>query len=268
MNFRLLMSPALSGPFNMAFDQAIMEAVGDSHQLPTLRLYRWSPACLSLGYTQSLRDVDLPRLAARGWDVVRRPTGGRAILHTDELTYSLSIPQDHTLASGDILTSYRRISQALGQALTYLGLDYQSAPYEKRHGSNGPVCFEIPSAYEITVEGKKLIGSAQVRRAKALLQHGTLPLTGDITRICEALMYPDDESRQAAKADVRTRATTLEDALGTSVSWDEVAEAVIKAFSHTFDITFHHEEVSAWESLRIEQLRHEIYTQESWTNKR
>ncbi|NJL93384.1 MAG: hypothetical protein HC915_06460, partial [Anaerolineae bacterium] len=110
---RLLLSPFQDGVTNMATDQAIMEAVGDGLVPPTLRLYGWQPACLSLGYAQRAEDVDLDRLRSRAWTLVRRPTGGRAILHTDELTYSLSFPQDHALAEGDILTSYRRISRAL-----------------------------------------------------------------------------------------------------------------------------------------------------------
>jgi lipoate-protein ligase A len=91
-SWRLLVTPPARGAWNMAVDEAILEAVGRGASLPTLRLYAWEPACLSLGYAQPIGDVDQPRLRARGWDLVRRPTGGRAVLHTDELTYSVIAP--------------------------------------------------------------------------------------------------------------------------------------------------------------------------------
>nr|MCU0476915.1 hypothetical protein [Anaerolineae bacterium] len=118
------------------------------------------------GFSQSHADADLVRLAAHGWGWVRRPTGGKAILHTDELTYSLSLPADHPLAAQSIVESYREISRALMHALTVLG----AATHSERRPADSPkasgaVCFEVPSHYEITVEGRKLVGSAQVRPA-------------------------------------------------------------------------------------------------------
>src|ERR1700694_1282876 len=112
LNGRPIATP-LNGALNMAIDEAILKAVGEATAPPTLRLYAWQPACLSLGYAQPGTDVDRARLAERGWDVVRRLTGGRAILHTDELTYSVAFPLDHRLAAGGIIDSYRRLSAAL-----------------------------------------------------------------------------------------------------------------------------------------------------------
>src|SRR5258707_11959212 len=111
--WRLIIDAACDGPTNMAIDEAILEAVGQGNSAPTLRLYRWNPPCLSLGYAQPIEDADLERIQARGWQVVRRLTGGRAILHTDELTYSVALPLDHPLVAGTILDSYRRLSSAL-----------------------------------------------------------------------------------------------------------------------------------------------------------
>jgi len=266
---RLIFSPALDGITNMATDHAIMEAVGDGSVPPTLRLYAWQPACLSLGYAQRARDLDLARIQERGWGVVRRPTGGRAILHVDELTYSISLPQDHPLVMGDILTSYRRLSEALQLGLEKLGLHSQTAPRSKEHNSeNSPVCFETPSAYEITVAGRKLIGSAQVRRQKAVLQHGTLPLYGDITRICEALGYADALARETAREQVRQRATTLEAVLGRRVDWQQAANSLVEGFAETFDLAFTVGALTPAEGLRLEQLRHAVYNQDDWLYKR
>ena len=156
------------GATNMAVDCAIAEAVARGLQPPTLRLYGWSPFCLSLGYGQRVREADTEALCERGWDMVRRPTGGKAILHGDELTYSLSLPLDHSLAGGDVVESYRRISVGLLRGLECL--DVEAAAEHQGAGLRrldaGPVCFEIPSHYEISVGGRKLIGSAQLRRKR------------------------------------------------------------------------------------------------------
>ncbi len=127
-----------------------------------------------------------------GWDLVRRPTGGRAILHTDELTYSVAGPQDEPRLAGSVLESYRVLAQALLYALQLLAIPAQAQekPGTASTGSpnQNPVCFEVPSNYEITVGGKKLVGSAQARRKEGVLQHGSLPLYGDLTRIVQALL--------------------------------------------------------------------------------
>lgn len=181
----------------MAVDEAILEAMGNRGSLPTLRLYAWEPACLSLGYAQPITDVDIPRLRARGWEMVHRPTGGRAVLHTDELTYAVIAPLNEPRVAGTVLKSYHRLAQALVEALNLLSMPVEihknsSAQHAR---SLNPVCFEVPSTYEITVGGKKLVGSAQARRKEGVLQHGSLPLSGDLTRILQVLVFPDEESR-------------------------------------------------------------------------
>ncbi|MEI6290402.1 MAG: lipoate--protein ligase family protein, partial [Chloroflexota bacterium] len=181
--WRVIYSQPARGAWNMAVDEAIMESAGRGDTLPTLRLYAWEPACLSLGYAQSFSDVDIPRLKERAWDVVRRVTGGRAILHIDELTYSISGPTDETRFRGTILESYYRLAQGLIRAVHALGLPVEME--ENAPPSNtpkGPVCFEVPSAYEIVIHGKKIIGSAQSRKREGILQHGTFPLHGDLSR--------------------------------------------------------------------------------------
>ncbi|MCL4876187.1 MAG: lipoate--protein ligase family protein [Anaerolineae bacterium] len=267
MQMRLILSPPQDGITNMATDQAIMEAVGDGHVPPTLRLYRWHPACLSLGYAQSMTDVDESRLHSKGWMLVRRPTGGRAILHTDELTYSISLPQDNPLVEGDIVTSYRRLTEGLRRGLEVLGLEAESRRQSKgRPGS--AVCFETPSHYELTFDGRKLIGSAQVRRQKAVLQHGSLPLSGDITRICETLAYPNEWERDDAREKVRQRAITLEHALGKVIDWETAAYALVEGFEEALGMIFEESFLTPEESLRLEQLRAEVYSHDAWTYKR
>lgn len=237
--WRLLITPDCHGAYNMALDQAILEHVGARQSPPTLRLYSWEPACFSLGQAQHASDADLDRIAERGWTIVRRPTGGKAILHTDEITYSVALPRDHMVVGGDIVTSYRRLSEALVLAVERLGLAGMQADKQAEkipEAAKGPVCFEVPSDYEITADGKKLIGSAQVRKYGGVLQHGSIPLWGDIARICDALIFRDDDLRAKVKTRVRRRAATLEDVLGRVVPWDEAAEALIMAFGDTFEV--------------------------------
>src|SRR5919108_3160094 len=120
--WRLMITPPARGAWNMAVDEAILENAGRNESPPTLRLYAWEPACLSLGHAQPFADVDAARLQARGWDVVRRATGGRAILHTDELTYSVTGSAEDPVLAGGVLESYNRIAQALSVAVKDLGL--------------------------------------------------------------------------------------------------------------------------------------------------
>jgi lipoyl(octanoyl) transferase len=253
--WRLIYDQPSAGAHNMAVDDALLMSAAADESLPTLRLYGWSPPCLSLGYGQKASDADLDRIEAHGWTVVRRPTGGRAILHTDELTYSVALPPEHPLAGVEIVESYRQISQALIQALVNLGAQPRSQRANKDALRNaGAICFEIPSHYEITVDGRKLIGSAQVRRRGGVLQHGSLPLEGDLARICDALAYPDEWTREAAKAKVHARAITLEEALGFHVDFDMAAAAIVEGFREVFEIDFVPDTLTAEELHQVEFL--------------
>jgi lipoate-protein ligase A len=225
----------------MAVDEAIVRAVTAGLVPPTLRLYDWEPPCVSIGRGQAGDEVDFDACSRDGVHIVRRPTGGRAILHTDELTYSVVAPVSEPRVARDIVTSYRRLSRALLTALRHLGADVASRPRENISShtlrlESGPevtnaVCFEVPSHYELTTAGgRKLLGSAQMRTQHSILQHGTLPLAGDIARICRYLTNAPDPER------VRARASTLETELCRPVSWNEAAEAMILGFGTALNL--------------------------------
>jgi lipoate-protein ligase A len=255
----------------MAVDMAILEAVAARESLPTLRLYAWTPPCLSLGYGQRIADVDHERLQERGWDIVRRPTGGRAILHTDELTYSVALPSDDDLAAGTVVESYRRLSRALMSGLEQLGARLESNPTAQASGDRlGPVCFETPSHYEITWAGRKLVGSAQVRRAGGVLQHGSVPLVGDIGRIVDVLVYPDEQAREVAHAQVRVRAATLAEVLGQDVFFSQVSAALVMGFQSALQVDFVEtaDQLTVFEIARAHQLQAEFFAHPSWTSRR
>jgi lipoate-protein ligase A len=265
--WRLITTPPARGAWNMAADEAILEHVEHGEALPTLRLYAWVPPCLSLGRAQPFTDVDVPRLESHGWDVVRRMTGGRAILHTDELTYSVTGTINEANLAGTLLESYNRLASALLAAVQDLGLLVEMMEGKADNGVPNPVCFEVPSTYEITVNGKKLIGSAQARRKEGVLQHGSLPLTGDLTRICQALAFSDESAREAAMERLLARATNVESVLGQEVAWETAAQAFVRAFEGRLGLKFEAGELSGSELARAEELVSEKYAHPSWTER-
>lgn len=264
--WRLLLTPAAPGAWNMAVDEAILEAAWRGTSLPTLRLYAWEPPCLSLGYAQPLSDVDLPRLQAHGWDLVRRPTGGRAILHTDELTYSVAAPPNEARLAGTVLEAYHRLALALLEALRRLGLaaEVQERSAAPQGANTNPVCFEVPSTSEITVGGKKLVGSAQARRKEGVLQHGSLPLAGDLTRILEVLVFPDDAARRRAAERLLARATTVASVLGHPLSWSQASRAFIAAFQDVLELELEPGALTPTEVARAEELVRTKYAHPDW----
>lgn len=266
--WRTLISPPARGAWNMAVDEALLESVGRGESLPTLRLYDWAPACLSLGYAQPFADVDLERLRHNGWEVVRRATGGRAILHVDELTYSVTAPLNEPRVFGSVLESYHRLAGALVSAVRALGLPVEmegNAPSGST--AKGPVCFEVPSAYEIVVAGKKLIGSAQARKKEGVLQHGTFPLHGDLTRITRALIFPNEQARTAAAQKLLARATTAETVTGRVIAWEVAAQAFVHAFETELGLNLEPGELTSVESARAEELFQKKYDHPAWTER-
>ncbi len=264
--WRLILSDPANGAWNMALDEALLESCAAHTQPTTLRFYSWEPACLSLGYAQPSSDVDLGELSSHGWDLVRRPTGGRAILHTDELTYSITASVDEPLVEGSILESYRRLSQGLLSGLSRLGITALATPKQKGvdHGAK-PVCFESPSDYEITVDGKKIIGSAQARRVGGVLQHGAIPIKGDLTRINQVLHFTEGDLKYTANQRLLAHAATLADILGKELFLSEVRNAFIEGFQKTFNLDLLPSEPDENEKFRATTLMKEKYHNDEWT---
>ncbi len=269
-SWRVIVHAPAAGAWNMAVDEAILEQVAAGESPPTLRLYGFSPPCLTLGRAQPASDVDAAALSSLGWGLVRRPTGGRAILHNEELTYAVIARLRDPIMAGGVLESYRRIAAALLDGLERLALNARAdQKYEAPPGTraDGPVCFEVPSNYEITVEGKKLIGSAQARRKDGVLQHGSLPLSGDLGRITQVLNFPDEQSREEARLRVCRHATTVETVLGRKIPWTTAVQAFEVAFQDTFGIRSQRTELTPREEERVQSLCAEKYDTFLWTQK-
>jgi lipoate-protein ligase A len=251
----------------MAVDQAILESAAAGSSPPTLRLYAWDPVCLSIGYAQPVADVDRAKVAGEGWSLVRRPSGGTAVLHREELSFAMAAPESHPVAAGGVLALYRRLSGPLVLALRLMGLEAQAEPGATSRGRE-PICFLIAAPYEITVNGKKLVGSAQRRRRGGVLQHGTIPLAGDLTPICRMIRYRDDAARAEAEGRLRALMTTVELASGRRVGWEEMASALAEALARELDVRLEPGNLTLEERRRAEQLRRDRYARQEWTLQR
>jgi lipoate-protein ligase A len=232
MQWRILDSgasdPALSGARNMAIDEAILSEIEARRSPPTIRVYGWSPACISLGHSQRAADeLDLVRVRALGYDVVVRPTGGRAVLHIDELTYSLIAPPDAEEWCATQALSYRTISQAVAQALAQDGFGValdRGYPVERPQSLRAMTpCFSSTARSEVVFGDRKVVGSAQRRLRDAYLQHGSILVSRSHRKMVDCLNL--DAEKRARYLEILDRnAVCLEEALGRPVHWADLAE--------------------------------------------
>src|SRR5713101_964663 len=197
ISWRLVVDGARRGSQNMAVDEALLDSVSRGQAPPTLRFDQWAPACLSLGYCQPCAAVDVQACRRAGVDIVRRPTGGRAILHHHELTYSIALPVAALDQESGVLQSYYHLSLGLTEGLGRLGVETTLAPSAPLRAAHGPACFDEPSDHEILLGGRKLVGSAQVRRNGALLQHGSILFQPQVDELLHCLrLEPQEAARQ------------------------------------------------------------------------
>ncbi|MBD3349094.1 MAG: hypothetical protein GF400_07870 [Candidatus Eisenbacteria bacterium] len=236
-----------AGPLNMAIDEVLLRGVASQGSPPTVRVFGWRPPTVSIGHSQDPeRELDLEACRRAGIGVVRRPTGGRAVLHAGELTYSIVGSVTDATLGRTIMETYLAVSRALLSGLESLGV---RAELQKVGGVSGPrpeaaapPCFASAGRYEILAGGRKLVGSAQRRLAGAVLQHGSVLLDGTHARIVEFLRIPDD--RRARVRETLERATTdVETLLGRRPRFDEVAEAMTRGFEREWRIAFVHDEL-------------------------
>lgn len=240
----------------MATDEALMERARQTAEW-TLRVYSWLAPTISLGRNQTaVGRYDLDLIAARGFGIVRRPTGGRAILHDREVTYSVTAP---TSAAGELGESYRRINRLLLAALNALGVGATAATPATRAISPGmSPCFDEPAAGEVVVDGRKLAGSAQWRIDGALLQHGSILVADDQSTLAELAV---GGQKQIA------RPATLTEALGWRPSTDDVATALHEAVRSIEDAGASPLEID--EDLRARTTALVVrYSDDAWTWRR
>lgn len=214
----------------MAADLACLDEVAAGGE-PVLRLYTWSPPALSLGRFQPETDVDPVRCAELGVEVVRRPTGGRALLHGADLTYAVALPRPDG-PEGHVDAVYRTIAAGLVAGLAGLGV---TASVGEERGPAGPVCFAAAQGADLRVGNRKLCGSAQVQRGEAVLQHGSLLLDRLAFDEVDLLAGPVPDPGERAR--IRARRVTLRD-LAVEADVGTVAAAVVHGFETALDVMF------------------------------
>ena len=235
---------------NMAVDEAIFAVSQRAYTLPVLRLYGWSPDALSIGYFQSAREVDHVRRSRRDLDLVRRSTGGAAILHSCELTFSICIDVSGATRQGATEWVYAEVNAALLRALQRLGVEAHArgdTGHPTPRSRPTPFCFARPSRFDLMVGDRKLVGSAQRRRGSLILQHGSIPLR-------ESGLAP--------------RAVSVEAAAGRNVAFGEAARAIRLGFESHFGAAFMERTLRADEQQLAQRLSADKYRADHWTFKR
>jgi lipoate-protein ligase A len=272
--WRLLDTGAADGFTNMAVDEALLEVSAAEGGPSTLRFYSWSPPALSLGYGQSIAgEIDFHRCTSLGIDVVRRPTGGRAVLHDHEVTYSVVIKAaDPRVASG-LLASYLTISRGLVRGLLYLGITAELVPIQRGallpSDEASPVCFATLSSYEVAVAGRKIIGSAQRRVHDLIMQHGSIPLWHDLDKL-RAVFSSSLPGGRSDHGEVVYQAhmTSLQEAGGRAYSYAEVVAALTRGMVEVWQVDLLPDQLTAAEKERSTHLRATKYGSDSWTWRR
>ena len=282
MEWRLIKDSYHSGFMNMAIDEAIMIVHREGLVPPTIRFYQWSPAAVSLGYFQELeKEININACQGMGIDIVRRPTGGKAVLHDKELTYSFVIRENHPLVNDSILETYKKISGGIIRGLSYLGIKAVLVPLREKlnnallsnenkseihHSDIKSICFSVPSQYEVQVEGKKIVGSAQVRKKEIVLQHGSLLIELEKDKLFSVFNFPSAQIRERNK--IRFKATSLEEILKKKINFSELSEILSRGFEEEFGVRLTEGKLTEQEEKISKELFENKYSTYEWNYER
>lgn len=268
-----------SGPcspsYNMALDEALLDLHSKGEIPPVIRLYEWNPATLSIGYFQSAeKDIDLNEIKARNLGFVRRPTGGRAVLHDSELTYSIIVSEQYPNMPATVTEAYRVLSEGLLLGFQNLGLDaYFSIPdtEEKLSDLKKPksaVCFDAPSWYELVVEGKKVAGSAQTRQKGVILQHGAILLDLDEEKLLSVFKFSSEEAKERMRKKLPEKAVAINRLADRHITIPECVDAFKKGFEDALDIELIPYELTEKQKQYVRNLEEMKYSNDEWNFKK
>jgi len=250
--WRLLQTGASTAARNMAIDRAVLVANSNGKVPPTVRFFSWEPSAISIGYFQSLEDeIDLTTCKDLGVDYVRRITGGGAVYHEDELTYSIVIPESHKEISKNIMESYGRICGAVMNGLSNLGIESEYKPIN-----------------DIITNGKKISGNAQTRKMKTVLQHGTILTDVNVEKMFSLLKVPNEKIKDKLIADVKERVTSIKHIKGEEIAFNKVAKAMKKGFEEEFKIKLIQGKLTDEEEELASKFERECFGSEDWNHKR
>lgn len=263
MIWRLLPYTVNAPAYNMAVDEAIFQCYLEGLVPPTLRFYGWDPPSLSVGYFQDLAgEVNPANLAAGGFGLVRRPTGGRAVLHHHELTYSVVAGATHGLPN-NLAESYLYISRAFVAAFQHFGIIAEMHPKTTAEASITGACFESPSWYELKVGRRKLVGSAQLRHNGSFLQHGSILLDFSAADLASVLQLPAELSLDRFTERLHQKVTSFHD-LGLIVDPKRLANAIVDGFRNLYQLEFAEQPLLDVEQQMVQNLIAGKYANPDW----
>jgi lipoyl(octanoyl) transferase len=264
-----------SGPcspsFNMALDEALLLWHNEGLMPPVIRFYQWSPAALSIGYFQKVEsEIDMEAVRNQGLGFVRRPTGGRGVLHEHELTYSIIVSEDYPDMPESVTAAYRVLSEGLLQGFRNLGMQASfSVPDtdEKKESLKKPksaVCFDAPSWYEMVVEGKKIAGSAQTRQKGVILQHGAILIDLDIEKLLSVFKFRNEETKEKLRTKIPQQAVSINSLRTEDVSIEDCTKAFRSGFQEALKINLKNYELTETQLDFVKDLEKKRYATDEW----
>ncbi len=267
---RVLTTPGCSPAWNMAVDEALFNTCGRDTGPMTLRIYSWNPPAVSLGYGQTVEDeVDPGRCERYGIELVRRITGGRTVLHDQELTYSLVAPESHPALGRQSGVMIRKVSEALIDALRHFDIRGELAPREScGTGGGSDVCFTATGRYEITVHGRKLAGSAQRRSRGRVLQHGSILLGPGHRRLPLLMPAHDHERRDTIARLLRERTISVSELIPRTPAFEEWAHVLSMSFLEHLNLEGRTDALDDGEQREAALLVESRYGNADWTHRR
>ncbi len=268
-----------SGPcspsYNMAMDEALLDWHSEGLIPPVIRFYEWNPATLSIGYFQTVeKEIDMDAVKRLGLGFVRRPTGGRGVLHEHELTYSVIVTESYPSMPATVTEAYRVISEGLLLGFQNLGLNaYFSIPNTDEQKENlkkpkSAVCFDAPSWYELVVEGKKVAGSAQTRQKGVILQHGAILLDLDEDKLIETFKFTSDEVRNRVRKGLSQKAVSINKIISKPVTIEECKVAFKKGFADALEIELVEYTLTEEQQNYVKELEATRYDNDEWNFKK
>ena len=261
-----------SPSFNMALDEALLDWHSEGKIPPTLRFYGWNPPTLSLGYFQKIhQEINLKKVEEHGLGLVRRMTGGRAVLHDQELTYNVVVSEHYPNIPKTVTEAYRFISQGILEGFRELGLDaYFSVPESKEDkdqlkNPRSAICFDAPSWYELVVEGRKVAGSAQTRQKGVILQHGSILLELDENKLFDVFQYPNQRVKERLQKNFKNKAVAINQIANREIGLQEVIAAFKIGFEKGLNIELKPYKLTDQQLVYVEELSTKKYNHEDWT---
>jgi lipoate-protein ligase A len=252
MKFRLLLTDFADAYSNMSIDESIMVHVAQNMSPPTIRLYGWQPPAVSIGYFQGMEEeIDLRKCKELGVDYVRRITGGGAVFHESEVTYSFAIHQKNSLIPKNVLDSYKMICSGIIEGLKDLKIKAEFVPLN-----------------DILVNGKKISGSAQTRRNHAILQHGTVLLDTDVNKMFSILKVPSEKLKDKLISNVKERVTSIKEVLLEDVRFEDICSSLASGFEKALNIELVQGELSETEMNLAHEIKRDRYSNSDWNLRR